>query len=91
MEITDARDLLFTPDDAANWAAFLNTPTGQRLIPKIAELAPRLLAKGKTNTLLINHGTVLGFSAAVQALLDLSVAKQVEPLAVDNFQPLPHE
>ena len=91
MQITNASELLFTVDDVANWAVFLNSPTGQRLIPKIAELAPRLLSKGDTNELLINHGTVLGFSAAVQAMLDLATVKEPEFSPVDNFPPLPPE
>lgn len=91
MEIINANEVLFTPDDVVNWSIFLNSPTGKRLIPKVVELAPRLLSKGDTNELLINHGTVLGFSAAVQILLDLAVAKQAEPVPVDNFPTLPYD
>lgn len=91
MQVTNASEIIFTPDDAANWATFLNTTTGQRLIPKVAELAPRLLSKGDINELLINHGSVLGFSAAVQAILDLAVVKQAEQPMPDNFPALPYE
>jgi hypothetical protein len=52
MEVINANEVLFTPDDVNNWVIFLNSPTGQRLIPKIAELAPRLLSKGDTNDLI---------------------------------------
>lgn len=91
MQVVNASEILFTPDDVTNWAIFLNSPTGQRLIPKITELAPRLLSKGDTNELMINHGAVLGFSSAVQALLDLSVVNQAERPMDDNFPPLPSE
>lgn len=85
MEVTNASELLFTPDDILSWATFLNSQAGRRLIPKAAESAPRLLAKGDTNEVLINHGAVLGFSAAIQALLDLAVAPQADPKSVDLF------
>lgn len=92
MQVINANEILFTPDDAANWALFLNTTTGQRLIPKVVEIAPRLLSKGDTNELLINHGSVLGFSGAVQALLDLSIAKEAPPPPrPDNFPELPYD
>lgn len=91
MEVINASEILFTPDDIAIWALFLNSPTGKRLIPKIVELAPRLLSKGDTNEIMINHGTVLGFSAAVQGLLDLAVAKQAETPLVDLWPALPPE
>lgn len=92
MPITNASDILFTPDDILNWSLFLNTPTGQRLIPKISELTPRLLPKGDTNELLINHGAVLGYAAAVQVMLDLATPKEEEtPKEKTNFEPLPPE
>lgn len=91
MSVINASELIFTPDDALNWSLFLNTPTGQRLIPKAAEMAPRLLSKGDTNELLINHGAVLGFSSAVQAMLDLAVPQKEEQPIQSNFPPLPPE
>ena len=79
MEVTNA-NLEWTPDDTATLASFLNTPTGRRFVPKLAESAPRLLAAGDTNAILIRNGQLLGFQAAVQALLDLSVVvPQVTP------------
>lgn len=91
MQIINASEILFTPDDVTNWAIFLNTATGQRLIPKAAEMAPRLLSKGDTNELLINHGAVLGFSGAVQAMLDLALVKQAPAPPPDNFPTLPYD
>lgn len=91
MEVINASEILFTPDDIAIWASFLNTPTGKRLIPKAADSAPRLLSKGDTNELLINHGAVLGFAGAIQALLDLAVAKQAETEPADLWPELPPE
>lgn len=91
MPITNASEILFTPDDVANWAIFLNTPTGQRLIPKVVELAPRLLSRGDTNEILIRNGELLGFQAAVQAMLDLANLNQTEQPRADNFPPLPPE
>lgn len=91
MEVINASEILFTPDDIAIWATFLNSPTGKRLIPKISDLTPRLLSRGDTNELMINHGAVLGFSAAVQVMLDLSVAKKEETPPADFWPALPPE
>lgn len=91
MPIVNASEILFTPDDALNWTLFLNSPTGQRLIPKLTEAAPRLISRGDTNELLINHGAVLGFSHAVQVMLDLAAPKQEEQPPVENFPALPYE
>lgn len=90
MEIT-RETLEWHPEDATHWEAFLKTQSGARLIPRLAEAAPRLLPKGDTNEVLINHGTVLGFSLAVQALLDLSLQPEAETTPVDLFPPLPEE
>lgn len=74
--ITNASELEFTSDDNANWAAFLRTQTGQRLLPKLVESAPRLLIGGGTNEILIASGMLLGFQQAVQALFDLQSISQ---------------
>lgn len=79
MEVTNA-NLEWSSDNTAAWAMFLNTPTGKRLIPKLAESAPRLLADGDTNAILVRNGMLIGFQAAVQAILDLSVVEQTASL-----------
>lgn len=88
MELVNASELEFTSDDNLNWAAFLRTQTGQRLIPKLAESAPRLLAKGETNEILVANGALLGFQAAVQALLDLTSIPQAPPQPINPYPPL---
>lgn len=69
---TDNTALEFTSDDAANWRAFLSTRTGQKLIPKIVDSVPGLLAGGELNAILIRSGEARGFSSAVQTLLLLA-------------------
>lgn len=88
MQVINASELIFTPDDALVWATFLNSQTGRRLIPKLAEAVPRLLSKGDTNEILIRNGELLGFQTALQVLLELSVAPQAAPASVNLFPAL---
>jgi hypothetical protein len=58
--------------DSENLEKFLSTPTGQRLIPKLAELTPELLAAGDTNAVLIRSGEVRGVNIVIATLLTLA-------------------
>lgn len=91
MPILNASELEFTSDDNANWAAFLHTQTGQRLLPKLAEYAPRLLAGGGTNEILIASGSLLGFQQAIQALLDLTAVPAALQRTVEAYPPLDND
>lgn len=71
MTITDDALPWFTEDEQ-NWNAFLQTTTGQRLMPKLAQLAPVLLARGHVNAILIRSGEVRGVQSILQAMLDLT-------------------
>ena len=71
MEIVANRlDWLSTDEEAL--AAFLETPTGQRFIPKLLEEAPGLLQKGEINEILIRSGKVLGYQEVAQTILALA-------------------
>jgi len=59
-------------EDEQNWNAFLQTTTGQRLLPKLAQTAPVLLRRGHVNAILIRSGEVLGVQTVLQAMLDLT-------------------
>lgn len=71
MEIT-SDTLEFTSEDVIAWKNFLNTRTGQRLIPKLLEGAPTLLSSGDTNAVLIRNGELLGYQSAARNLLFLA-------------------
>ena len=68
--------------DAPEWTSenkdilrqFLQSETGKRLLPKILESAPALLAGGELNAILIRSGEFRGFSSAVQTLLSLTAS-----------------
>lgn len=83
MEITD-RALPWTSDDEAKWNAFLETLTGKRLVPKLAERMPTLLANGDTNSILIRNGETRGFQMAIAGLFELTHA---QPLPVESETP----
>lgn len=53
---------------------FLKSRTGQRLIPRMLEELPPLLASGDVNEILIRNGEVRGWQGAVKALLGLATS-----------------
>ena len=58
--------------DAENLARFLESDTGKRLLPKLAEHCPVLLDKGHINTILIRSGEVRAWTGMIEALLYLA-------------------
>jgi hypothetical protein len=88
MEIT-TESLPWSSDDIANWASFLSTQTGQRVLPKLLESTPGLLAKGDINEILIRSGEVRGFQDAARNLLSLSAHTPLPPSdPASNYPPL---
>lgn len=89
MEIVADR-LDWTPIDTEKWGKFLETETGRRLIPKVLEAVPGLLASGDTNAILIRSGEHRGLQLAVTQLLGLSHSTpdiKVETVS-DSYPPL---
>lgn len=85
MEIT-TDSLPWDSDDIAVWQAFLNSRTGQRLIPKILESTPELLGAADTNAILIRSGEVRGFQEFARTMLSLSTyPKQVTSEPATNY------
>lgn len=75
MEIV-ANVMDWTSVDEENWAKFLDTDTGKRLIPKLLETTPILLPKGDVNEILIRSGEVRGIQEIARAMLDLAHPQQ---------------
>ena len=72
----------WTSVDEENWAKFLDSETGKRLLPKLLEETPLLLAKGDINEILIRSGEVRGVQTIARTLLDLAHPQQrVTPVA----------
>lgn len=70
-EITN-ESLPWSTDDEVRLNAFLQTETGKRFIPKLAERVPSLLGSGDANSILIRSGEVRGFQIAISAMLELT-------------------
>lgn len=87
MEITN-HELQWTSENVDLWRQFLETQTGSRLLPKLAELAPTLLEKGDSNELFIRSGKVLGFQESIRALLSLAVIQPSAPSAESAYPDL---
>lgn len=90
MEITNAQ-LAWSTDDEGRWDSFLQTETGKRLIPKLAESAPILLDGTDINKTLVRNGELRGFQLALRTLLDMTHAAPSEPQSISNFYPLPED
>lgn len=58
--------------DAEMLRRFLETETGARLVPKILESTPGLLAGGDTNALMVRSGEVRGCQIFATALMALA-------------------
>jgi len=71
MEII-ANDRDWLPTDEIALAAFLETPTGRRLIPALLANAPGLLPGGEINAILIRSGEVRAHQTLIETLLLLA-------------------
>lgn len=74
--------------DSDNLARFLETDTGKRLIPKLVEHAPRLLASGESNAILIRSGEVRAWTHLAETLLDLAHPAPPAPPQVTEYPAL---
>lgn len=54
------------------WKSFLNSETGQRLLPKLAESAPILFDGTDVNKTLVRNGELRGYQEALHTLLSLA-------------------
>jgi len=71
MEIL-ASDGEWIQTDAENLARFLESDTGKRLLPKLAEHCPVLFDKGDINAILIRSGEVRAWTGMIESLLALA-------------------
>jgi hypothetical protein len=71
MEIV-AGPLDWTAVDEENFAKFLDTETGKRLVPKLLECVPDLLSGGEINAILIRSGEVRSYRSMVSTLISLA-------------------
>jgi hypothetical protein len=75
--------------DQERWAAFLDTETGRRLLPNLAESAPQLLAEGDINKILIRSGEVRGYQNVLQNLILMAhPSAKVETVNATEYPPL---
>ena len=79
----------WTTTDEERLAAFLDTPTGKRLIPALIKEAPELLEGGEINAILIRSGKVLAFQKMVETLIFLAHSpRQVQQTEAKNYPAL---
>lgn len=78
MEITTGV-LEWTSEDVILFRQFLATQTGQRLLPKLLEETPILLAEGDTNAICVRSGEVRGMQKAARTLLVMAYPPKETP------------
>ena len=77
------------PTDQERWANFLETETGKRLLPHLAESAPQLLSEGDINKILIRSGEVRGYQNVLRDLiLAAHPSAKIEPSTATEYPPL---
>jgi hypothetical protein len=74
--------------DAENWAAFLGTETGKRLIPELVKGFPALLEGGDINAILIRSGEVRAAQKLVESLVLLAHPSAPAPKGASEYPPL---
>lgn len=74
----------WSSEDADVFRQFLNTQTGSRLIPKLAEFTPSLRSKGETNDILIRNGEVRGVQIILRLLMSLAYPEPENVNSADN-------
>jgi hypothetical protein len=87
MEIT-SEVLAWSTTDESRWNHFLQSTTGQRLLPKLAESAPGLLDGADVNKTLVRNGELRGFQEALRTLLSLSHSPPLPPRSVPDYPDL---
>jgi hypothetical protein len=87
MEIS-AQPLDWSSIDSDNFSKFLDTETGKRLLPKLANAAPALFEGGDTNKILIRSGELRGVRIILQEILDLAHPPPPPPAREDNHPDL---
>ncbi len=65
-------ELEFNSEDTSLLRQFLETHTGQKFVPKLAELVPTLLDGGHVNKALVRSGEVRGYQQALNNILFLA-------------------
>jgi hypothetical protein len=66
----------------------LNTRTGGRLLPKLLEYIPSLLAGGQTNDILVRSGEVRGWTESGRTLLTLAFPTPEVKESPTSYPPL---
>lgn len=69
----------WTQNDEEQLLKFLESAVGQRLIPRLADMAPPLLEEGDTNKILIRAGKLRGYQEALLNLIALSHSTKETP------------
>ena len=65
-------ELIWTQEDEALLRQFLNSNTGHKFLPKLAEAAPVLLDGGHANKTLVRNGELRGYQSALREIILLS-------------------
>lgn len=71
--------LEWSSDDTNLLRQFLETRTGQKFLPSLAQSAPTLFSGGDTNKILIRNGQLIGYQEAMQQINFLAYPPPAPP------------
>jgi hypothetical protein len=84
MEITNVEPE-WSDTDADHLRAFLGTQSGQRLLPRLAQMRPGLLPKGDINEILIRSGEVRAWQAVMEQILFMTRPEPKQQQAEESY------
>lgn len=80
--------LTWHSEDIAIFRQFLESRTGTKLVPKLAEAAPTLLDGGHANKTLVRNGELRGFQIALREIYFLAYPPPEPPKEEKNYPDL---
>lgn len=79
----------WTQEDETLLRQFLQTRTGTKFLPKVAEIAtPTLFSEGDTNKILVRSGEVRGVQLALSSIYTLAYPAPEPPKETPAYPPL---
>jgi hypothetical protein len=78
----------WTSEDIGVLRTFLETKTGEKFLPKLAESTPGLLDRGAVEQILIRSGEVRGLKLVLEAIVSLAFPPPPPVPEVSNYPDL---
>lgn len=81
-------ELHWNSEDVNIFRQFLDSRTGQKLVPRLAEATPTLFSEGEVNKLLIRSGEVRGVQLILNEIFSLANPPPSTPKEITEYPSL---